>query len=102
MHIQISPHTVSSGKEKVQFYIKFHFCCDFYLADPSFDPSIALASLVQHIPVQMITVLIKSLTTDQNVKDASMTKALCRLSHTLSHLIVPVSNFRFFIMSTIL
>lgn len=47
-------------------------------ADPSFDPSIALASLVQHIPVQMITVLIKSLTTDQNVKDASMTKALCR------------------------
>lgn len=46
--------------------------------DPSFDPSIALASLVQHIPVQMITVLIKSLTTDQNVKDASMTKALCR------------------------
>lgn len=26
----------------------------------------------------MITVLIKSLTTDQNVKDASMTKALCR------------------------
>lgn len=47
-------------------------------ADPSFDPSIALASLIQHIPVQMITVLIKSLTTDQNVKDASMTKALCR------------------------
>lgn len=45
--------------------------------DPSFDPSIALASLVQHIPMQMITVLIKS-TADQNVKDASMTKALCR------------------------
>lgn len=48
------------------------------IADPSFDPSIALASLVQHIPVQMITVLIKSLTTDQNVRDANMTKALCR------------------------
>lgn len=54
------------------------FCLHFLFADPSFDPSIALASLVQHIPVQMITVLIKSLTTDQNVKDASMTKALCR------------------------
>lgn len=52
--------------------------------DPSFDPSIALASLVQHIPVQMITVLIKSLTTDQNVKDASMTKALCRMIDWLS------------------
>ena len=49
------------------------------LPDPSFDPAISLASLVQHIPLQMITVLIKSLTTDQNVKDASMTKALCRL-----------------------
>lgn len=48
------------------------------IADPSFEPSIALASLVQHIPLQMITVLIKSLTTDQNVKDASMTQALCR------------------------
>ncbi|KAF3687794.1 Ubiquitin carboxyl-terminal hydrolase 38 [Channa argus] len=52
--------------------------------DPSFDPSIALASLVQHIPVQMITVLIKSLTTDQNVKDGSMTKALCRMIDWLS------------------
>ncbi|XP_075889071.1 ubiquitin carboxyl-terminal hydrolase 38 [Nelusetta ayraudi] len=52
--------------------------------DPSFDPSIALASLVQHIPVQMITVLIKSLTADQNVKDASMTKALCRMIDWLS------------------
>ncbi|XP_019956865.2 ubiquitin carboxyl-terminal hydrolase 38 [Paralichthys olivaceus] len=52
--------------------------------DPSFEPSIALASLVQHIPVQMITVLIKSLTTDQNVKDASMTKALCRMIDWLS------------------
>ncbi|KAM8843176.1 ubiquitin carboxyl-terminal hydrolase 38 isoform 2-T2 [Synchiropus picturatus] len=52
--------------------------------DPSFDPSIALASLVQHIPSQMITVLIKSLTTDQNVKDASMTKALCRMIDWLS------------------
>ncbi|XP_071377660.1 ubiquitin carboxyl-terminal hydrolase 38 isoform X1 [Centroberyx affinis] len=52
--------------------------------DPSFDPSIALACLVQHIPLQMITVLIKSLTTDQNVKDASMTKALCRMIDWLS------------------
>ncbi|XP_078118678.1 ubiquitin carboxyl-terminal hydrolase 38 [Sander vitreus] len=52
--------------------------------DPSFDPSISLASLVQHIPVQMITVLIKSLTTDHNVKDASMTKALCRMIDWLS------------------
>lgn len=52
--------------------------------DPSFDPSISLASLVQHIPIQMITVLIKSLTTDQNVKDASMTKALCRMIDWLS------------------
>lgn len=52
--------------------------------DPAFDPSIALASLVQHIPVQMITVLIKSLTTDQNVRDASMTKALCRMIDWLS------------------
>ncbi|AWP05449.1 putative ubiquitin carboxyl-terminal hydrolase 38 [Scophthalmus maximus] len=52
--------------------------------DPAFEPSISLASLVQHIPVQMITVLIKSLTTDQNVKDASMTKALCRMIDWLS------------------
>ncbi|KAM7419437.1 hypothetical protein PAMA_016517 [Pampus argenteus] len=52
--------------------------------DPSYDPSITLASLVQHIPVRMITVLIKSLTTDQNVKDASMTKALCRMIDWLS------------------
>ncbi|KAI1883638.1 hypothetical protein AGOR_G00233630 [Albula goreensis] len=52
--------------------------------DPSFDPSIALASLVQHIPLQMITVLIKSLTTDQNVKDACMTQALCRMIDWLS------------------
>ena len=66
--------------------IVFHFDCGLHLADPSFEPSIALASLVQHIPVQMITVLIKSLTTDQNVKDASMTKALCRLPHTLTTL----------------
>ncbi|MFT7807598.1 ubiquitin carboxyl-terminal hydrolase 38 [Arapaima gigas] len=52
--------------------------------DPSFEPSIALASLVQHIPLQMITVLIKSLTTDRNVKDASMTQALCRMIDWLS------------------
>ncbi|XP_037111888.1 ubiquitin carboxyl-terminal hydrolase 38 isoform X1 [Syngnathus acus] len=52
--------------------------------DPAFEPSIALASLVQYIPVQMITVLIKSLTTDQNVKDANMTKALCRMIDWLS------------------
>ncbi|KAJ8383216.1 hypothetical protein SKAU_G00039940 [Synaphobranchus kaupii] len=52
--------------------------------DPSFDPSIALASLVQHIPLQMITVLIKSLTTDHNVKDACMTQALCRMIDWLS------------------
>uniref|UniRef100_A0A8C4H7Q9 USP domain-containing protein n=1 Tax=Dicentrarchus labrax TaxID=13489 RepID=A0A8C4H7Q9_DICLA len=52
--------------------------------DPAFDPSIALASLVQHIPVQMITVLIKSVTTDHNVKDANMTKALCRMIDWLS------------------
>uniref|UniRef100_A0A673MQR6 Ubiquitin carboxyl-terminal hydrolase n=1 Tax=Sinocyclocheilus rhinocerous TaxID=307959 RepID=A0A673MQR6_9TELE len=52
--------------------------------DPSFEPSIALACLVQHIPLQMITVLIKSLTTDQNVKDASMTQALCRMIDWLS------------------
>ncbi|KAM9314139.1 ubiquitin carboxyl-terminal hydrolase 38 isoform 2-T2 [Pholidichthys leucotaenia] len=32
----------------------------------------------------MITVLIKSLTTDQNVKDTSMTKALCRMIDWLS------------------
>lgn len=50
----------------------------------SYEPSIALASLVQHIPVQMITVLIKSLTTDQSVKDANMTKALCRMIDWLS------------------
>lgn len=37
-----------------------------------------MASLVQHIPLQMITVLIRSLTADPNVKDASMTQALCR------------------------
>ncbi|XP_023610448.1 ubiquitin carboxyl-terminal hydrolase 38 isoform X6 [Myotis lucifugus] len=37
--------------------------------DASFEPSVALASLVQHIPLQMITVLIRSLTTDPNVKD---------------------------------
>ncbi|XP_060782507.1 ubiquitin carboxyl-terminal hydrolase 38 isoform X3 [Neoarius graeffei] len=54
------------------------------VADPSFEPSIALASLVQHIPLQMITVLIKSLTTDQNVKDASMTQALSRMIDWLS------------------
>ncbi|KAI4895404.1 hypothetical protein NFI96_022026 [Prochilodus magdalenae] len=52
--------------------------------DPSSEPSIALASLVQHIPLQMITVLIKSLTTDQNVKDASMTQALSRMIDWLS------------------
>ncbi|GAA6098460.1 ubiquitin carboxyl-terminal hydrolase 38 isoform X4 [Tachysurus ichikawai] len=52
--------------------------------DPSTEPSIALASLVQHIPLQMITVLIKSLTTDQNVKDASMTQALSRMIDWLS------------------
>ena len=62
-----------------------HFYSFLIFADPSFDPSIALASLVQHIPVQMITVLIKSLTTDHNVKDASMTKALCRLPLTSNH-----------------
>lgn len=48
------------------------------LPDTPFEPSVALASLVQHIPLQMITVLIMSLTTDPNVKDASMTQALCR------------------------
>ncbi|XP_051982958.1 ubiquitin carboxyl-terminal hydrolase 38-like [Xyrauchen texanus] len=58
--------------------------------DPSFEPSIALASLVQHIPLQMITVLIKSLTTDQNVKDASMTQALCRMIDWLSW---PLANY---------
>ncbi|KAM6120166.1 LOW QUALITY PROTEIN: ubiquitin carboxyl-terminal hydrolase 38 [Pterocles gutturalis] len=47
--------------------------------DTSCEPSVALASLVQHIPLQMITVLIRSLTTDPNVKDASMTQALCRM-----------------------
>nr|XP_033795813.1 ubiquitin carboxyl-terminal hydrolase 38 [Geotrypetes seraphini]XP_033795818.1 ubiquitin carboxyl-terminal hydrolase 38 [Geotrypetes seraphini] len=52
--------------------------------DTSFEPSVALASLVQHIPLQMITVLIRSLTTDPNVKDASMTKALCRMIDWLS------------------
>ncbi|KAI5945186.1 ubiquitin carboxyl-terminal hydrolase 38 isoform X2 [Manis javanica] len=50
----------------------------------SFEPSVALASLVQHIPLQMITVLIRSLTTDPNVKDASMTQALCRMIDWLS------------------
>nr|XP_056711350.1 ubiquitin carboxyl-terminal hydrolase 38 isoform X1 [Euleptes europaea] len=52
--------------------------------DTSFEPSVALASLVQHIPLQMITVLIGSLTTDPNVKDASMTQALCRMIDWLS------------------
>uniref|UniRef100_M3XHN9 Ubiquitin specific peptidase 38 n=1 Tax=Latimeria chalumnae TaxID=7897 RepID=M3XHN9_LATCH len=52
--------------------------------DPSFEPSVALASLVQHIPLEMITVLIRSLITDQNVKDASMTRALCRMIDWLS------------------
>uniref|UniRef100_A0A8C5LXZ3 Ubiquitin specific peptidase 38 n=1 Tax=Leptobrachium leishanense TaxID=445787 RepID=A0A8C5LXZ3_9ANUR len=52
--------------------------------DASFEPSVALASLVQHIPIQMITVLIRSLTTDPNVKDASMTQALCRMIDWLS------------------
>ncbi|XP_043530090.1 ubiquitin carboxyl-terminal hydrolase 38 [Chiloscyllium plagiosum] len=52
--------------------------------DSLFEPSIALASLVQHIPLQMITVLIRSLITDQNVKDASMTCALCRMIDWLS------------------
>ncbi|KAM6346527.1 ubiquitin carboxyl-terminal hydrolase 38 isoform 2-T3 [Podargus strigoides] len=52
--------------------------------DTSFKPSVALASLVQHIPLQMITVLIRSLTTDPNVKDASMTQALCRMIDWLS------------------
>ncbi|KAK7930555.1 hypothetical protein WMY93_006950 [Mugilogobius chulae] len=50
----------------------------------TYEPSIALACLVQHIPVHMITVLIKSLTTDQSVKDANMTKALCRMIDWLS------------------
>uniref|UniRef100_A0A8D0EY65 Ubiquitin specific peptidase 38 n=1 Tax=Strix occidentalis caurina TaxID=311401 RepID=A0A8D0EY65_STROC len=50
----------------------------------SFEPSVALASVVQHIPLQMITVLIRSLTTDPNVKDASMTQALCRMIDWLS------------------
>lgn len=53
-------------------------------ADTPFEPSVALASLVQHIPLQMITVLIMSLTTDPNVKDASMTQALCRMIDWLS------------------
>ncbi|XP_023610447.1 ubiquitin carboxyl-terminal hydrolase 38 isoform X5 [Myotis lucifugus] len=52
--------------------------------DASFEPSVALASLVQHIPLQMITVLIRSLTTDPNVKDASMTQAFCRMIDWLS------------------
>ncbi|KAM6148007.1 ubiquitin carboxyl-terminal hydrolase 38 isoform 2-T2 [Erethizon dorsatum] len=52
--------------------------------DASFEPSVALASLVQHIPLQMIAVLIRSLTTDPNVKDASMTQALCRMIDWLS------------------
>ncbi|XP_006887075.1 PREDICTED: ubiquitin carboxyl-terminal hydrolase 38 [Elephantulus edwardii] len=52
--------------------------------DASYEPSVTLASLVQHIPLQMITVLIRSLTTDPNVKDASMTQALCRMIDWLS------------------
>ncbi|XP_004606321.2 ubiquitin carboxyl-terminal hydrolase 38 [Sorex araneus] len=52
--------------------------------DAAYEPSVALASLVQHIPLQMITVLIRSLTTDPNVKDASMTQALCRMIDWLS------------------
>ncbi|KAG7258426.1 hypothetical protein CRUP_031796 [Coryphaenoides rupestris] len=48
------------------------------------EPATLLPSLQEHIPLQMITVLIKSLTTDQNVKDASMTKALCRMIDWLS------------------
>uniref|UniRef100_A0A6I8SDB7 Ubiquitin-specific peptidase 38 n=1 Tax=Xenopus tropicalis TaxID=8364 RepID=A0A6I8SDB7_XENTR len=52
--------------------------------DASFEPSVSLASLVQHIPLQLITVLIRSLTTDPNVKDASMTQALCRMIDWLS------------------
>nr|XP_009687578.1 PREDICTED: ubiquitin carboxyl-terminal hydrolase 38 [Struthio camelus australis] len=68
------------------------FCGGFFLflkachviVDTSFEPSVALASLVQHIPLQMITVLIRSLTTDPNVKDASMTQALCRMIDWLS------------------
>uniref|UniRef100_F7DTX2 Ubiquitin specific peptidase 38 n=1 Tax=Ornithorhynchus anatinus TaxID=9258 RepID=F7DTX2_ORNAN len=52
--------------------------------DTSYEPSVALASLVQHIPLQMITVLIRSLTTDPNVKDASTTQALCRMIDWLS------------------
>ncbi|KAG9480097.1 hypothetical protein GDO78_011877 [Eleutherodactylus coqui] len=55
-----------------------------FISDASFEPSVALASLVQHIPLQMITVLIRSLTTDPNVKDASMTQALCRMIDWLS------------------
>lgn len=57
--------------------VSYHLACC-AIADTSFEPSVALASLVQHIPLQMITVLIMSLTTDPNVKDASMTQALCR------------------------
>ncbi|XP_062429910.1 ubiquitin carboxyl-terminal hydrolase 38 isoform X1 [Rhea pennata] len=56
----------------------------FMICYTSFEPSVALASLVQHIPLQMITVLIRSLTTDPNVKDASMTQALCRMIDWLS------------------
>ncbi|KAM9331437.1 ubiquitin carboxyl-terminal hydrolase 38 [Gastrophryne carolinensis] len=52
--------------------------------DVALEPSVALASLVQHIPLQMITVLIRSLTTDPNVKDATMTRALCRMIDWLS------------------
>ena len=48
----------------------------------------ALASLVQHIPLQMITVLIRSLTTDPNVKDASMTQALCRYFFTTPQMVI--------------
>uniref|UniRef100_A0A670IJF1 Ubiquitin specific peptidase 38 n=1 Tax=Podarcis muralis TaxID=64176 RepID=A0A670IJF1_PODMU len=54
------------------------------ISSTDFEPSVALASLVQHIPLQMITVLIGSLTTDPNVKDASMTQALCRMIEWLS------------------
>lgn len=52
--------------------------------DASYEPSAALASLVQHIPLQMTAVLIRSLTTDPGVKDASVTQALCRMIDWLS------------------
>ncbi|XP_078457018.1 ubiquitin carboxyl-terminal hydrolase 38 [Lampetra planeri] len=48
------------------------------------DPSIALASLVQYIPLQMTNVIIHSLTTDANVHDANMMVALCRMIDWLS------------------